>query len=99
MKADHQPSGELETIPGVMRIKHQEQKEFDEFVVDAKEDIREDVFNCIARNGWTLRELSREHLSLEDIFAKITEEDQPEAKPAKKKKQDKQDKKEEKKQP
>jgi len=38
-------------------------------------DVREEVFRRVARNGWTLRELHRRTLTLEDIFVRITARD------------------------
>ena len=48
-------------------------------------DPRESVYQAVANNGWTLRELTRTRTTLEDIFVQIThdgdeiveEEEQP----------------------
>ncbi|NOZ21029.1 MAG: ATP-binding cassette domain-containing protein [Planctomycetes bacterium] len=65
----------LETIPNVARIQRRDAKDVAEFSIEAKEDIREEIFQCIAKNGWVLRELHREHLRLEEVFAQMTEKE------------------------
>jgi ABC-2 type transport system ATP-binding protein len=39
---------------------------------EAGADPREDVFRAAVAKGWTLRELARESLSLEDVFVRLT---------------------------
>ncbi len=38
----------------------------------ADKDIREDIFQCIVQNGWTMSELKKRSASLEDIFTQLT---------------------------
>jgi ABC-2 type transport system ATP-binding protein len=38
-------------------------------------DPREKIYQTVARNGWTLRELTRARTTLEDIFVQITREE------------------------
>jgi ABC-2 type transport system ATP-binding protein len=38
-------------------------------------DPREDLYEAVAKNGWTLRELTRARTTLEDIFVQITREE------------------------
>jgi len=38
-------------------------------------DPREKVYQAVASNGWTLRELTRSRTTLEDIFVQITHEE------------------------
>jgi hypothetical protein len=47
-------------------------------------DPREDIFRTAVTHGWVLRELVREALSLEDVFVRLTqhEEPAPEGEPA-----------------
>ena len=45
-------------------------------------DPRDDVFRLAVENGWILRELSREALTLEDVFVRLTRHDEAEAAPA-----------------
>jgi ABC-2 type transport system ATP-binding protein len=40
-------------------------------------DPREDVFHAAVARGWTLRELLRESLSLEDVFVRLTRHEEP----------------------
>ncbi len=45
-------------------------------------DPREDVFRLAVERGWVLRELSREALTLEDVFVRLTRHDEVAAAPA-----------------
>jgi ABC-2 type transport system ATP-binding protein len=45
-------------------------------------DPREDVFRLAVENGWVLRELVREALTLEDVFVRLTRHDEGTAAPA-----------------
>ena len=38
-------------------------------------DLREEIYEVVKRNGWVLRELSRNRTTLEDIFVQITREE------------------------
>jgi len=38
----------------------------------SKKDVSEDLFHLVSSNGWSLAELRKETLSLEDVFTKIT---------------------------
>lgn len=42
-------------------------------------DPREDVFRAAVSRGWVLRELTREELSLEDVFVRLTRHEEPPA--------------------
>ncbi len=42
-------------------------------------DPREDVFRTAVARGWVLRELTRDALSLEDVFVRLTRHEEPEA--------------------
>ena len=39
------------------------------------EDLREAAWSCVRTKGWVLRELTRRHQTLEDVFVQITTED------------------------
>jgi ABC-2 type transport system ATP-binding protein len=41
-------------------------------------DLSEEIFQVAVARGWVLRELSREALSLEDVFVRLTRHDEPE---------------------
>ncbi|MEW6355191.1 MAG: ATP-binding cassette domain-containing protein [Planctomycetota bacterium] len=69
----------LATLPHIARIQRHDAGEIAEFSIEAKEDVRESIFQCVAKNGWTLRELHQEHLRLEEVFAQMTEKDRPPA--------------------
>jgi ABC-2 type transport system ATP-binding protein len=40
-------------------------------------DPREEVFRLAVASGWVLRELSREALTLEDVFVRLTRHEDP----------------------
>ena len=40
-------------------------------------DPREEVFRAAVENGWILRELSREAVTLEDVFVRLTQREEP----------------------
>jgi ABC-2 type transport system ATP-binding protein len=46
-----------------------------EIVPEPGADPREEIYQIVASNGWTLRELSRARTTLEDIFVQITREE------------------------
>lgn len=71
----------LTGITGVERVKCDGQE--DDVVAltvktKAGADVREEIFQRVAKNGWSLRELRREAVTLEDIFVRITAGDTPE---------------------
>jgi hypothetical protein len=41
-------------------------------------DLSEEIFHIAVARGWVLRELSRDALSLEDVFVRLTRHDEPE---------------------
>jgi ABC-2 type transport system ATP-binding protein len=41
-------------------------------------DLSEEIFHIAVSRGWVLRELTREALSLEDVFVRLTRHDEPE---------------------
>jgi ABC-2 type transport system ATP-binding protein len=42
-------------------------------------DLSEEIFHIAVSRGWVLRELTREALSLEDVFVRLTQHDEPDA--------------------
>jgi len=64
----------IEAIPGVTRVSAQQKGDICDMSVETEKekDVREDIFSCVARNGWTLREMHREMMTLEDVFVQIT---------------------------
>ena len=63
----------LGAIGGVRRVvRHTEQGE-ESFILDTSAaDVREEVFDRIARSGWKLLEMHTEMATLEDIFVRLT---------------------------
>ena len=75
----------LASLPGVIAVSQEldddETRVRLECATDA--DPREEIFRAAVARGWTLRELARERLSLEDVFVRLTrhEEVRPESEP------------------
>ena len=63
---------EIEDAPGETRAR---------LVCAQGADPREEVFRLAVERGWVLRELSRESLSLEDVFVRLTRQEEPPAAP------------------
>jgi gliding motility-associated transport system ATP-binding protein len=64
----------LSNIGGVRSVVWKEKGDANEFVVEAAgdKDIREDIFECIVKDNYTLREMKRQTVTLEEIFHQIT---------------------------
>ncbi len=64
----------LEAMTGVKRVRWQGADEVQEFRIEAEpgRDLRQEVFERVARGGWKLLELRQERRTLEDIFVEIT---------------------------
>ena len=64
----------LSNISGVRSVVWKEKGDANEFVVEAvgDKDIREDIFKCIVKDNYTLREMKRQTVTLEEIFHQIT---------------------------
>jgi gliding motility-associated transport system ATP-binding protein len=70
----------LSEIPGVALVSEESSEGETRVRLECETgaDPREDVFRTAVARGWTLRELSRESLSLEDVFVRLTRhEDAP----------------------
>ena len=63
----------LESIPGVMRVRYEEAQGAGRFLVEgeSKMDLRAEVFNRMAKNGWPILEMVRKSRTLEEIFVEI----------------------------
>jgi ABC-2 type transport system ATP-binding protein len=64
----------LTVIAGVKRVAWHHEEGAEEFRIEAEpgRDVREEVFQRVARGGWTLVELRQEARTLEEIFVEIT---------------------------
>ena len=73
----------LDQAPGVGRILWSAKGDLNSYVVEAAggKDIRSELFRCCVANGWEVIELAYERLSLEDVFAMLTEAEPQEAAP------------------
>ena len=64
----------LSKVDSVKTVTYREKDDANEFYVNGTgdKDIREDVFNCIVRDNYILREMKRQTITLEEIFHQIT---------------------------
>ncbi|MHC4139304.1 MAG: ABC transporter ATP-binding protein, partial [Planctomycetota bacterium] len=60
----------LSKVDTVQSVSYRKKDDVNEFYVDGngEKDIREDVFNCIVKDNYILREMKRQTISLEEIF-------------------------------
>jgi len=67
-------AGELASLPGVVAVSEESDDDETRVRVEcaADADPREEIFRTAVARGWTLRELAREKLSLEDVFIRLT---------------------------
>jgi ABC-2 type transport system ATP-binding protein len=75
LKSVNNADNKIKTIPGVENVVlvKEENNNFT-YMIESTSDIRESVFNLAVTNGWTIIELHREFVSLEEIFRKLTVE-------------------------
>ncbi len=75
----------LATLPGVISVSQESDDEETRVRLECATDAdpREEIFRAAVAHGWTLRELARERLSLEDVFVRLTrhEDVRPEEEP------------------
>ena len=71
------PAAELTALPGVAGVEVEgDPGETRARVTCAQgQDPREDIFRTAVQRGWILRELTRESMSLEDVFVRLTHHD------------------------
>ncbi|GJQ60548.1 MAG: ATP-binding cassette domain-containing protein [Candidatus Scalindua sp. AMX11] len=64
----------LSRVEGISSVVWREKGEVNEFIVEAVEgkDLREDIFKCIVKDNYILREMKRKAITLEEIFHQIT---------------------------
>lgn len=64
----------LSGIDSVRSVTWKEKEDANEFYVEgsAEDDIREDIFNCIVKDNYILREMKRQPITLEEVFHQIT---------------------------
>ncbi|MGR3301244.1 MAG: ABC transporter ATP-binding protein [Candidatus Scalindua sp.] len=64
----------LSGIDGVRSVSWKEKGDANEFYVECsgEEDIREDIFKCIVKDNYILREMKRKTVTLEEVFHQIT---------------------------
>lgn len=67
--------GALQKVDGVSAVSVQSQSgDWNNFNIASteSEDIGEGLFRCVTQNGWSLSELKRETVSLEEVFTQLT---------------------------
>ena len=78
-------AGELASLPGVISVSQESDDDETRVRLECATDAdpREEIFRMAVARGWTLRELARERLSLEDVFVRLTrhEDVPPEGEP------------------
>ncbi|MGR3173592.1 MAG: ABC transporter ATP-binding protein [Candidatus Scalindua sp.] len=64
----------LSGIDGVRSVSWKEKGDAKEFYVESsgEKDIREDIFKCIVKDNYILREMKRKTVTLEEVFHQIT---------------------------
>lgn len=64
----------LSSIDGVRSVTWKEKGDANEFYVEGSggDDIREDIFKCIVKDNYILREMKRQPITLEEVFHQIT---------------------------
>ena len=66
----------LERLPGVKSVSFSRERKSSldvEITAQKDSDIRKDVFDTAAKNGWTILEMRSSKLTLEEIFIRLTE--------------------------
>ncbi len=68
----------LAALPGVVSVDFEESplETRTRLTCAPESDPREDVFRLAVENGWILRELTREAMTLEDVFVRLTRHDE-----------------------
>ena len=75
MKGDGEKiKSSLSDIDGVRSVTWNEKGDANEFYVEGsgEDDIREDIFKCIVKDNYILREMKRQPITLEEVFHQIT---------------------------
>ncbi len=62
----------LEAIPQVQKVEWTSHNGVQSFRISVADDVREEISQRCAKNGWVIRELKRELMALEDIFYELT---------------------------
>jgi ABC-2 type transport system ATP-binding protein len=68
----------LRKVKGVTDVTHRRQQDRDVYVVQAQRglDLRDEVSQAIFSNGWRLRSMQLVGMSLEEIFLRLTTEEE-----------------------
>ena len=64
----------LSSVDTVESVTYRKKDDANEFYINGngEKDIREDVFNCIVKDNYILREMKRQTITLEEIFHQVT---------------------------
>ena len=72
----------LSSVDTVESVTYRKKDDANEFYINGngEKDIREDVFNCIVKDNYILREMKRQIITLEEIFHQVTTKETEEEK-------------------
>ncbi|PTX95092.1 ABC transporter [Spartobacteria bacterium LR76] len=65
-------TAKIKTLPHVKSLNSHRTQDWTRYLIQADEDLREDLHNLAVRENWRVRELTRRVATLEQIFAEIT---------------------------
>jgi ABC-2 type transport system ATP-binding protein len=68
----------LRAVPGVIEVSHRRQQDRDVYQVRAEQgrDLRDEISRRVVSNGWSLLSMQLMGMSLEDIFLRLTTEEE-----------------------
>jgi len=74
MDSPEEVAKKLEVFSGVDAVEYATHEGWTQFSIATKNDLRTEIFDLAKREDWRVRELSLNTVSLEEVFAEITEE-------------------------
>jgi hypothetical protein len=68
----------LRKVSGVVDVSHRRQQDRDVYVIQAQhgQDLRDQISQAVFSNGWSLRSMQLVGMSLEEIFLRLTTEEE-----------------------
>jgi len=70
-------AAKLRAMPGVRQVSQHKAGDWTHFQIHVEGDPREALHNLAVREGWPVRELSRNGATLEQVFAEVTRAEEP----------------------
>jgi len=74
VRSPEEVAEKLETFKFIDAVEHATHEGWTTFSIATKKDLRADIFDLAKREDWRVRELSLNTVSLEEVFAEITED-------------------------